>query len=171
MKTKRQKPNNQQEPEPCRPRMPGYGLSESREGLLAWSWARTHLEKAHNYYLATTRRSGAPHLMPVWGIWLDDAFYFSTGTQSLKARNLRADPRCSLSTERGDEAVIVEGTARKLAPRRVPHAFFKLYEKKYGWEMKGEPVYLLRPRRAFAFIEAADDFYKTATRWTFDSSK
>jgi hypothetical protein len=147
--------------------MPGYGLSESPEGLLPWTWARTRLEKAHNYYLATTRRTGAPHLMPVWGIWLADVFYFSTGTKSVKARNLRADPRCSLSTERGDQAVIVEGAARKLAPRRVPQAFFKLYKKKYGWEMKGEPIYLLRPRTAFAFIEAADDFYKTATRWSF----
>jgi nitroimidazol reductase NimA-like FMN-containing flavoprotein (pyridoxamine 5'-phosphate oxidase superfamily) len=149
--------------------MPGYGLSESREGLLPWTWARTRLEKAHNYYLATTRRTGAPHLMPVWGIWLDDAFYFSTGTKSVKARNLRADPRCSLSTERGDQAVIVEGTARKLAARAIPQQFFALYKKKYGWQMKGEPIYLLRPRTAFAFIEAADDFYKTATRWSFNS--
>ncbi len=147
--------------------MPGYGLNKSRAGLLPWTWARKRLEKAHNYYFASTRRSGAPHLMPVWGIWLDDAFYFSTSTTSLKARNLRIQPRCSLSTERGDEAVIVEGSARKLAPRAVPREFFVLYEKKYGWKMKGEPIFVLRPYTAFAFIEAGDDFYKTATRWSF----
>ena len=151
-----------------RPRMPGYGVSESREGLLPWSWARQRLEKSHNYYIATTRTGGAPHLMPVWGLWIADAFYFSTGDKSVKARNLRANPRCSVSTERGDEAVIVEGTARKLAARSIPQEFFPLYKKKYGWEMKGEPVWVVTPRVAFGFIEAADDFYKTATRWSFE---
>lgn len=148
--------------------MPGYGVSDSPKGLLPWSWARTRLVKAHNYYFASTRPGGAPHLMPVWGLWIGDAFYFSTGTKSRKARNLAQNPHCALATERADESVVVEGTARKLAARSIPKEFFPLYKRKYGWEMKGEPVYVLKPRVAFGFIEAADDFYKTATRWSFD---
>ncbi len=147
--------------------MPGYGVSKSAKGMLAWKWARARLERAHDYYIATTRPGGAPHLMPVWGLWLDGAFYFSTGDESVKARNLAANSRCVLSTERADEAVIVEGTAAKLAPSKIPRQFFAGYKKKYGWEMKGEPVYRVEPRVAFGFIEAADDFAATATRWQF----
>lgn len=151
--------------------MPGYGVSQSKKGMLAWKWARTRLEKAHNYYIATTRRDGAPHLMPVWGLWLDGAFYFSTGDKSVKARNLAANSRCVLGTERADEAVIVEGTAVKLAQDKIPKQFFAAYKKKYGWDMQGEPVYRVEPRIAFGFVEAADDFARTATRWTFISVK
>lgn len=148
--------------------MPGYGVSESGKGMLAWKWARTRLEKAHNYYIATTRPGGAPHLMPVWGLWLDGAFYFSTGDESVKARNLAANSRCVLSTERADEAVIVEGTAAKLAASKIPKQFFSGYKEKYGWEMKGEPVYRVQPCVAFGFVEAAADFAATATRWQFE---
>ena len=74
--------------------MPGYGISDSAEGILPWSWAAERLSQAHNYFVATARPDGRPHVMPVWGLWLDDAFYFSTGASSRKARNLAANPRC-----------------------------------------------------------------------------
>jgi hypothetical protein len=32
------------------------------------------------HWLATVRPDGRPHVMPVWAIWVDDAFYFVTGT-------------------------------------------------------------------------------------------
>jgi len=154
-----------------RPHMPGYGVAEPDEGkgLLSWTWAQRRLEKAHNYWIATSRSDGRPHLMPVWGVWLDHAFYFSTGAKSRKARNLRAEPRCAISTERGDEAVIVEGVAARLRPSAIPAGFAPAYKKKYGWDMSGneEPVYRVRPEKAFAFIEHGDNFLKTATRWKF----
>jgi hypothetical protein len=35
-------------------------------------------------WLATVRPDGRPHVMPVWAIWVDDAFYFVTGTTTRK---------------------------------------------------------------------------------------
>src|SRR5215468_389453 len=98
------------EPKATRPYMPGYGIldANSGKGLLQWSWAREHLANARTYWVATTRPEGRPHLMPVWGVWLDDTFYFSTGRQSRKARNLAANPQCVVSIQAGDVAVVVE---------------------------------------------------------------
>src|SRR2546427_9849951 len=92
-------------PKPSRPHMPGYGLPKGTKGLLPWGWAEQRLKKSHNYWITTVRPDGSPHTMIVWGLWLDGRFYFSTGRQSRKARNLAANPKCILCTERADEAI------------------------------------------------------------------
>ena len=151
--------------------MPGYGLpdAESGKGLLPWSWAVERLADAHNYWLSTVREDGRPHMMPVWGVWIDSAFLFSTGERSRKARNLAANPNCVVSPERGDEAVIVEGIARRVTDASLIRRFCEAYKTKYDWEIDESlgPIYSVQPRTAFAFIESGDDFYNTATRWIF----
>ena len=57
--------------------MPGYGVPKSSKGLLPWKWAQDRLVKSRQYWIATTRPDGSPHVMPVWGLWLDSVFYFS----------------------------------------------------------------------------------------------
>ncbi|MDQ2759398.1 MAG: pyridoxamine 5'-phosphate oxidase family protein [Actinomycetota bacterium] len=37
--------------------------------------------------------------MPVWGVWHEDHLWFSSSKGSRKARNLAAEPRCSISTD------------------------------------------------------------------------
>jgi pyridoxine/pyridoxamine 5'-phosphate oxidase len=147
--------------------MPGYGLPKGAQGLLPWKWAEQRLRKSHNYWITTVRPDGSPHTMIVWGLWLDGAFYFSTGKLSRKARNLADNPRCIVCTEHADQAVIVEGDAR--LTRVTPQLkFFANYEKKYKWDMSAmqeEPIYQVRPRRAFGLYEKK--FGQVATRWTF----
>jgi hypothetical protein len=58
---------------------------------MPWTWAEERLGESHNYWIATSRPDGRPHLMVIWGLWLDGVFYFSTGGQSRKARNLEHD--------------------------------------------------------------------------------
>jgi hypothetical protein len=106
--------------------------------------------------------------MAVWGVWHGAAFWFSTGADSVKARNLAADPRCSISTERGDEAVVVEGSVERVSDERTLEGVYEAYRGKYGWGMEGEAFYVLRPLVAFGFIEHADQFGATATRWDFE---
>jgi PPOX class probable F420-dependent enzyme len=93
--------------------MPGYGILAADEGtgLLPWSWAAERLERSRDYWIATTWPDGRPHVMPVWGIWRDRSLVFSSSRSSRKARNLAADPRCSLATEDPLEPVTVEGAA------------------------------------------------------------
>ena len=151
--------------------MPGYGIADanSGKGLLPWSWATKILSTAHNYFLSTVRSGGSPHVMPIWGIWLGDKFYFSTGKKSVKARNLAANPKCVLCPENAGEAVILEGVARKSRNAAILKKFARAYLAKYDWDIStmNEPVYVIHPRVVFGLIEKGDNFTKTATRWKF----
>jgi len=157
------------EPRASRPSMPGYGLepADGGEGLLPWSWARQRLATTRNYFFSTTRPDGGPHVMILWGLWLEDTFQFSTGRTSRKARNLEVNPRCVVCPDGADDAVIVEGVASELTDAAMQKAFFAAYEAKYGTDPSsmGEPTFLLRPRVVFGQIEKT--FTKSATRWTF----
>jgi uncharacterized pyridoxamine 5'-phosphate oxidase family protein len=155
------------EPKATRPNIPGYGLPKSTKGLLPWSWAEQQLKKSREYFVTTVRPDGSPHVMIVWGLWIDNVFYFSTGKQSVKAKNLAKNPKCVIATGRADAAVIVEGEAESI---KIPPElnFFKTYEKKYKWDMSGmqdEPVFAVRPWVAFGLVEKT--FSKSATRWVF----
>jgi pyridoxine/pyridoxamine 5'-phosphate oxidase len=147
--------------------MPGYGLPEGTKGLLPWSWARQRLEKSHNYWISTTRPDGAPHMMVIWGLWLDGTFLFSTGQKSRKGRNLAENPRCVIGTEKAHEAVIVEGVIEINSDPKLRKKFNRQYQKKYKWDMStfADPVYVLHPRLAFGFYEK--QFQAKATRWQF----
>jgi hypothetical protein len=160
------------DPRASRPHMPEYGLApdDAGEGLLPWSWAVERLERNRNYWLATVRADGRPHAMPVWAVWLDGALLFSTAAGSRKARNLVHTRHCVITTEHADEAVIVEALAERVhEPARLSR-LRPVYEAKYG---AGYPpdsaIYALQPATVFAFIERADAFPKTATRWSFAS--
>jgi len=63
-------------------------------------------------WIATTRPDGQPHSRPVWGVWLDITFYFSTG--SLATQNLAAQSAITVHLESGNEVVIIEGTAQQV---------------------------------------------------------
>jgi nitroimidazol reductase NimA-like FMN-containing flavoprotein (pyridoxamine 5'-phosphate oxidase superfamily) len=151
--------------------MPGYGIADANEGkgLLAWSWAVKRLTKSHNYFVSTVRPDGRAHTMPVWGVWVNDTFYFSTGRTSRKARNLRENPNCVVCPENASEAVVVEGIAKKLTAASVPAGVKRAYKAKYDWALDPAlgPIFAVRPRIAFGFIEANDEFTATATRWVF----
>lgn len=159
-------------PRASRPNIPGYGIldSNSGKGLLPWSWATERLFKAHTYFIGTTRPDGRPHVMPVWGIWLEGVFYFSSGRNSRKARNLAANPNCVVSIELSGESVILEGVAEETTDNEVLKQCSVAYTAKYEWEMEAnsEPFFAVRPSVVFGFIENDSLFTSTATRWTFD---
>jgi nitroimidazol reductase NimA-like FMN-containing flavoprotein (pyridoxamine 5'-phosphate oxidase superfamily) len=165
----RERPRKARPPRASRPHMPGYGLPRSRGGLLRWSWAAQRLRGSHNYWIITTRPDGAPHAMPVWGLWLDDRFYFSTGRQSRKSQNLARNPRCVVCNERAEAAVIVEGTAVEVTDPAAIARLARPYERKYRpWKLDpGQgPIYEVRPRVAFGVLERT--FPHSTTRWLFD---
>jgi nitroimidazol reductase NimA-like FMN-containing flavoprotein (pyridoxamine 5'-phosphate oxidase superfamily) len=154
-------------PKASRPRMPGYGMPTGAKGLLAWTWAEERLRRSHNYYVMTVRPDATPHAMLVWGIWVDDRFYFSTGAKSRKARNLGTNPSCVICTERSAEAVIVEGTASKLADAARLEAIAPHYARKYKsftLDPKMGPIFEVRPKVVFGLREKT---FKAMTRWTF----
>ena len=119
---------------PTRPTVPGYKLSAKKTGLLPWKWAAERLKRSRQYWIATTRPDGAPHLMIIWGLWLEDTFWFSTGASSRKARNLARNPKCVIGTDNAAEAVILEGTVELINAQHAEfEKFATTYQKKYAW--------------------------------------
>src|SRR4051794_38828617 len=90
------------------------GHPESQQ--LPWAWAVGQLTAARHYWIGTTRPDGRPHSRPVWGVWLDNRFYFSTG--SLAAGNLTSNAEITVHVESSaGEAVIIEGIAEEMRQR------------------------------------------------------
>ncbi len=107
---------------------------------------------------------------PCGGVWVDDRFYFSTGRQSRKARNLAANPRCVVSTRWQDDTIVVEGVAEEVPDLSlIPHVA-EAYHAKYQWKLDPSlgPIFAALPRVAFGLIETPGEFTGTATRWVFD---
>ena len=77
--------------------------------------------------LATLRKDGRPHIVPIWYDLEGETIVFMTGRDSRKGKNLRRDPRVSLCVD--DEVtpfayVELEGTAvlSNDADQRLPWA-------------------------------------------------
>ena len=163
------------DPTPDRPAFaPGYGLGEGGAdpgALVPWEELRRWAEAARNYWVVTAGADGRPHAMPVWGLWLDDAFLFSTDPSSRKARNIAANPEVVIHLESGDDVLVVEGTAEPLDDAGLLARMVDLYERKYHVRIDtGGPsmgVYRVRPRVAFGWREQS--FPSSATRWRFSS--
>ncbi len=117
-----------------RPFMPGYGVLPADEGsgLMAWAEAERRLTVSHDYWCATVRPGGRPHVMPVWGVWLHGRVWFSSGMQSRKARNLTQDPRCTLTTDDARDPVVVDGVATQVTDAAGIEAFVAAVNAKYG---------------------------------------
>lgn len=152
---------------------PGYGLPKNAQGLKPWSWVTERFEKARNYWIGSTRPDGSPHVAPVWGIWLDGAFYFSTDRKSRKGKNLAQNPRIAVHLESGDEVCIIEGVVDEVKSKAALKKFVDAYGAKYAMKpeelqqvLGGAAIYLVRPTAVFAWLES--DFVKSATRWTFE---
>jgi general stress protein 26 len=161
-----------------RPYMPGYGILPADEGsgLLPWSWAEERLRTSRNFWVASVWPDGRPHAMPVWGIWHDQAFWFSSSGGSRKTRNLVADGRCVVTTEDANSPVVLEGTAELIKERAALETLLEVMNAKYDTSYE---IDLLDPnvnaafrvRPAWAFAIRHDDFAGSPTRWTFDAAK
>lgn len=160
------------DPQIDRPVVPGYGIPETTEGVLPWQWARERLERATIYWLATAGADAAPHLVPIWGAWVDDRWYVEGGPTRWQ-RHLRANPQLAIHIEFGDEVVIVEGGAVELVAPAEPlsSAILSGYAKYVpgyvadaaNWSEGG--LWELRPVKAFAWSSFPADM----TRYRFGS--
>jgi nitroimidazol reductase NimA-like FMN-containing flavoprotein (pyridoxamine 5'-phosphate oxidase superfamily) len=160
------------QPKADRPFAPGYGIvgAEDGKGLLQWAWVARKMNNCRTFWLATIHAGlhagqARPHVMPVWGVWLDNAFFFSTGRKSRKGQNLAANPVCTLANDDGEEAVIVEGLAIQAEDAAELERVATAYKKKYKMDPRsmGEPIFRLQPSRVFGFVEKT--FPQSATRW------
>jgi len=154
----------------------GYGVPDTTDGLLDWADVEARLVAAPQYWMATTRRDGRPHVVPRWGVWLEGRLWYDGAPTTVHVRNLAANPACTLHLEDGWKAVIVDGTSRPASPpglelgARLATAF----SAKYGdrghrpapdaWEGPGAGgLVTFVPGRAVAWF----DFPNDVTRFRF----
>jgi PPOX class probable F420-dependent enzyme len=71
----------------------------------------------HTVWLATINADGSPHLTAVGALWVDGAFWFETGQQTRKGRNVARDPRCTLSVATKEFDLTIEGVAVRVTDR------------------------------------------------------
>jgi PPOX class probable F420-dependent enzyme len=137
----------------------------------------------HTCWLATINPDGSPHVNGVGAIWADGAFWFETGRETRKGRNLARDPRCTMSVATNEFDLVVEGEAKVVTDPPTVALMAALWADQ-GWPCKvdasgraltaeysapsaGRPpwhVYRMSVRRASAVatIEPGG-----ATRWEF----
>ncbi|MFN8224845.1 MAG: pyridoxamine 5'-phosphate oxidase family protein [Gaiellales bacterium] len=122
------------------------------------SWADERLRSAHNYWLATTRPSGRPHLVPIWGVWLDERFWF-TSYRGVKISNIAVQPSVVVTTETPGEVVILTGTAAEVDEEALPMGYETTFDAKYGpgWSGVGDDASVqvrVTPSEVRAWLEA-----------------
>jgi PPOX class probable F420-dependent enzyme len=142
---------------------------------IPWARVERRLRNSETYWLATTRPDGRPHSMPVYGLWQQRCFWFGTGRDSVKGRNLAANPRAVVHLESAGDVVIVEGVAQPVTEESTLRGVLPQLAAKYG---VGEEelglaaagsagaLYLLRPAVVHAWLEGA--FPETRSRWSLD---
>ncbi|MEV6371879.1 TIGR03618 family F420-dependent PPOX class oxidoreductase [Micromonospora musae] len=87
-------------------------------------------------WLCTLRPDGSPHVTPVWFVHAGGTWWVGCAEQSVKVRNVLADPRVSLALEDGIAPVVAEGVARvrrSAFPAQVVAAFAGKYD---GWDVR-----------------------------------
>jgi hypothetical protein len=155
---------------------PTMGFPPKNATLTPWAEAEAGLQAVKTYWLATVRPEGRPHVMPVWGVWLEERFFFSTAAASRKGKNLAANPYCTIVLSHNGLDIAVEGTAAIVMDDATAQRVADVYAPKYDWPLTvrdgglygengdGGPLYVVTPSVAFGFGEASGF---TATRWRF----
>jgi pyridoxamine 5'-phosphate oxidase-like protein len=137
--------------------------------VLSWEEVERKLAESPTYWLATTRRDGRPHAVPVDGIWLAGALYFGGDPATVHIRNLGDDPRAVVHTESGGSPVIAEGVAEWHQPTEDEiTGLVAATRTKYGYPASPDSyrsgIWRLAPVRVLAW----NVLYEDATRFTFD---
>jgi hypothetical protein len=142
-------------------------------GPMTWPWVVERLAPARSYWLSTVARSGAPHVVPVWGTVVSGVWYCYTESSTRRARNLAIDPRVALHLTDAEDDLIVHGVlAHTGAPNSRPdvmEAFAAKYARPEDARFlpTADPAFdvllALRPTRALAWC--LSDYENSQRRW------
>ncbi|MCA9927524.1 MAG: pyridoxamine 5'-phosphate oxidase family protein [Anaerolineales bacterium] len=94
-------------------------------------------------WVATVRRNGRPHLVPVWFIWLEGKLYIATGSETQKFANLNHNQNVSLALPDTNSTLIIEGEAQ-IADRQTVDIIADYFYHKYEWDFRYDDSALWR---------------------------
>jgi general stress protein 26 len=151
-----------------------YGQTpDTLTDLLAWDEVAERIAGARNYWLATLRPDGRPHLRPVDGVFVEDALCFGGSPATRWVRHLQHQPAVSVSLPDDDHAVVLEGRAELVEDPADPlaSALAPANRAKYPQYFSSDepapfhPFWCLRPARVYAW--SLTGFPAKATRFDF----
>jgi len=165
----------------------GRGTEAETEGgatvALEWGAAMEMTSKGGFFWLTTLRPDGAPHVRPLFAVWVDSRLYLSSNRQARKARNLVGDGRCTITAGVEELHLVVEGDARRVEDEATLQRVVEAYDDTYGWPTTivgdqldapfaaptsgGPPfdVWEITPTMAYGFPATGETF--APTRWRF----
>jgi general stress protein 26 len=121
-----------------------------------WDDIDQRLTDAALYWIVTVRADGRPHAVPLCGVWRDSAFWFCTGDEEQKMRNLQHDPHVVVTAGplgaegwKSGKDIAVEGVAERVSDRSVLETMAQAWLTKYD----GDWVFEARDGR---FFEVSD---------------
>jgi hypothetical protein len=155
----------------------GYMQADKEHRLLDWSHIDRRMTEAKNYWVATVRPNGHPHVSPVWGFWEAGTLYFDGSPETRRMKNIAANPHVAIHLEDGTQVVIVEGVVREYGrptPEFGAHlaAGYKAKYPDFGYEPAPDTwdeggLYVLEPTLVLAWTEFGVDM----TRWSINRSE
>ncbi|MHA1986068.1 MAG: pyridoxamine 5'-phosphate oxidase family protein [Promethearchaeota archaeon] len=151
-----------------RPYIPDYGIEESDKGLLGWDFVQNQMKDAENYWLSTTKPNSHPHVIPTWGSWINDNFYFGGGSETQNRKNLAENPHIVVHSESGVRVVIIEGKVSIEKEEDLIKEIKKDYMRKYNLD---HPPPFYRVNKTKVFCWDMNDYVGTPTRWKFREIK
>jgi len=149
-----------------------YGVPADGGAMIAWSACVDRLRAAEAYWLATVKPDGSPHVVPVWGVIVEDDLYLTTGApNTAKVRDLATNPSISIHLDGINDALIVHGRAVACRPdAKLGASLAAAFAAKYDdyapapTEWAADGLHLVEPRVMLAWRDMP-----TATRWRFPS--
>lgn len=91
--------------------------------------------------VATSRKDGRPHVVPIWFVMDGDDLVFVTSEESAKGRNIRRDGRVALCVDSSDPPyafVLIEGTTTTTEDGDQPFYWSTRNAARYVGEEKAE---------------------------------
>ena len=145
----------------------GYGDNTS---TMPWADVQAQLIAALQYWVATNRPDGCPHVVPVDGVWVDDVLYYGGLPTTVHVRTALADPHVTIHLPDPWKVVVVEGVVRAVKPAPelgqrladLANVKYAHYGITFDVNSYSEP-FEFRPRRARAWSTFPTD----ATRFVF----
>jgi hypothetical protein len=88
-------------------------------------------------FLGTVRPDGRPHAAGIGAAWYDGDVFFQTGPGTQKARNVAANPACTLSASLPGIDIVFEGDAQRVTDAETLEAVAAIY-RDGGWPVQVE---------------------------------
>ena len=156
-----------------RPKFP-KGYADSPASYVDWDWVAAQLTESKHYWLCSVRPNGRPHVVPRWGVFMDNKFYYDGSPETRHAQNILENPHVSLHLENGEKAIILDGQSQPAGKPEVEFAnrLAEAYRKKYAehgyapepnqWDEGG--LFVFTPCQCIAWTV----FFENPTKFVFE---